>query len=526
LEENKVLIFEYLSQSAIKFGTRKAIVFQDTIISYRELDEYTNRIARFLIGMNVLSNNVGVFMNKSIDSVSAIFGILKSGLTYIPLDIDSPVERIAYIINECNIEILVTDQLGLLKIADQLDLFRDIRIINLSPKQSRYQRYSIEITGKNEIDRQPSTAVEDPGITENNLAYILYTSGSTGRPKGVMLTHKNASTFVNWCIVKLSPGPDDVFSSHAPFHFDLSILDIFVSINAGATLCLIPKGISYFPEAIIKFIEKNKITIWYSVPTALKQMLASKTDLKKRLSSLKIIIYAGEVFSYQALNRLSPLLTDCRVLNFYGPTETNVITYFELPPHFNLTGNVPIGKACPYAEVCIVDEHIQPARKGQLIVRSDTLMQGYWKDEALTSEKIKSISLNGRSDKFYFTGDLVCLDDEDNLVYINRIDQMIKIRGFRVELGEIEGALMKFPGMIETAALPQYDEETGNHIIAFVVHPDKMLSEERCAKHCASLIPAYMIPEKFIFLERLPKTSTGKLDRQLLKNYPTPGGGA
>lgn len=523
-----MLLHQYLEESALRWGDKTAVKYKNESMSYHQLDIFSNQIAHSLLSGGVRPGaTVGLYLAKSMEVVAAIFGILKAGAVYVPIDPDSPPERTRYIISNCRIETMMVDELKLQKLGKNWELFPEKGLLlNLSRNHAAVPQLAPawQVWSREDIEKQ---LVNAPGIeprSEDDLAYILYTSGSTGQPKGVMLTHRNGNVFVEWAANYLGLGADDVFSSHAPFHFDLSIFDLFVSLKLGGTLCLIPPGISYFPDAILRFIFENQLTVWYSVPSALIQLLLLQDDVKEKLKSIKTLIYAGEVFPYSYLNQLAKVLTDAGIYNFYGPTETNVITYYsiKLRPDELLEENVPIGEPCPYARIAIVDEHQQPVgpgTPGELIVNGSSLMKGYWDDPQKSARAIQKVILDGQEDFFYCTGDLVVQRADGNIVYVNRRDNMVKTRGFRVELGEVETALYKHPAILKAAVVAVPDETVGHRLAAFIALQDgAILSPDEMDKHCSRFLPAYMIPEKTIFLPQLPLSANGKIDREKLKS--------
>ncbi|MCX8128560.1 MAG: amino acid adenylation domain-containing protein [Clostridia bacterium] len=522
-----MILQKYLENSAQRYGEKTAVRYRDEAVTYRQLNMLANQVANTLISQGLaVGDKVGLYLSKSIEAVAAIFGILKAGAVYVPLDPDSPLERTRYIISNCSISTIVVDDFKLQKLVKNQELFPEkLLLLNMSKKQPvpSENKNGWKVLSRTEIEDHSINTTDAETLTENDLAYILYTSGSTGQPKGVMLTHLNGSVFVDWAADYLNLRADDIFSSHAPFHFDLSIFDIFVSIKLGATLCLIPPGISYFPDAILKYLYENKITVWYSVPSALIQLLSLKDDLRAKLQSVNTLIYAGEVFPYQYLNKLGEVLTETDVYNFYGPTETNVITYYkvELQKDKPLEENVPIGMPCPYAEIRIVDENMKPVPPGgagELIVNGSSLMSGYWGDAEKSARAVRKVTGEKGEAFFYFTGDWVAEREDGSIIYINRRDNMVKTRGFRVELGEIETALYKHSSVQKASVVAIPDEKIGHRIIAFVdlkkgsrVLPDEM------EKHCEHFLPAYMLPEKIIVLQELPLSANGKIDREKLK---------
>lgn len=520
------LLGDCLTESASGYKNKVAVQWKNNSITYFELDSLTNKIAHIVKTICPAdSNRIGIYIDKSIEAVVAIFGILKAGCTYVPLDPKSPLERISYIINNCQLGILLTETNKLNKLASILPTVPHLKhIVNLTDRNGTEKHTDLNncnyLTGR-DIASASNMYVPPNNASENNLAYILYTSGSTGKPKGVMLTHKNALTFINWAIDYFDVTHNDVLSSHAPFHFDLSIFDIYAAIKTGATLCLVPSGISFFPVSLADFIEKNRITIWYSVPSVLVQMIQHGKINKHDFSSLRAIIYAGEVFQFPYLNQLRKLLPSVEIINLYGPTETNVITCYNLKNSPDeLTDNVPIGVPCPYAEILVVDENNKPVdagKEGELIVRGDSLMEGYWGDHEKTKASIREIVINNTPGYFYLTGDIVTQNADGNIIYKNRRDNMIKTRGFRVELGEIETTLFKNDKIQEAAVVAVPDNEIGSRIKAVVVLKEGLqLDAEDIERFCARFLPAYMIPATIEFRDKLPKNPNGKTDKQAL----------
>lgn len=523
-----MLLQNYLEQNAQQYPDKQAVSFNQDSISYGELNARSNNLAHLLVDQTKgEKRNVGLYFGKSVASISAIFAVLKSGCAYVPLDSDSPLERCGYIISDCAIDVLISDAMNVSKLIENAELLPShLNIILLSGNIKDY----LDDLPKN-WNLFKEAEISDISVRENlpasnessDLAYILYTSGSTGKPKGVMISHRNSMAFVDWCNDYFHFSHEDVFSSHAPFHFDLSILDIFCCVKAGGHLCLLPPGLAYFGDAMADYVERNKITVWYSVPLALNNMLAVGEALKRKLKSIRCLIYAGEVFNYLKLNELLKYLPGCSVYNLYGPTETNVITSFELKVDdtIKLSGNLPIGKPTPFANTRIIDEkgnEVEVGEVGELVVNGDSLMRGYWNDPDKTSEKISALNDGDSVEYFYFTGDLVKQLPDGNMSYVNRKDNMIKTRGFRVELGEIDAALLSCPTIKNAVTVATPDETLGHRITAFIQpetqHP---INEEDIETHLLQIIPTYMLPQQIIFLDELPKNSRGKLDRVALQ---------
>ncbi|HEY3660060.1 MAG TPA: amino acid adenylation domain-containing protein, partial [Candidatus Udaeobacter sp.] len=391
------------------------------------------------------------------------------------------------------------------------------------------------------IDKAPNTAVPVPAFTftdslasqpttpppvkviDQDLAYILFTSGSTGTPKGVMLSHLNALTFINWACDTFGISAADRLSNHAPLNFDLSVFDIFAAIKAGAAISLVPEGLSSFPVQLSSFIQNQGITVWYSVPMVLTMLTRGKLH-ERDLSRLRLVLFAGEVFPIKHLRNLRRMLPQPRMANLYGPTETNVCTWYEVGqiPE-NQTTPVPIGKACANMAVIAIDEAgrpvLAPGQEGLLYARGSNVMQGYYgRPSESAACFISNPFASGRDEKLYCTGDWVIIDEKGNFLLIGRKDHMIKTRGYRVELGEIEAVMVAHPAVNEAVALAIPDEAIGNTIHAVVtINDSNSLTSTELKRHCAEKLPSYMVPEEIEFCETLPRTGTGKIDRQRLQ---------
>jgi amino acid adenylation domain-containing protein len=354
-----------------------------------------------------------------------------------------------------------------------------------------------------------------------DLAFILYTSGSTGRPKGVQLTHLNAVSFVEWCAGTFELRPTDRLSSHAPFHFDLSVFDIFSAVKHGATLVLIGEEIGKRPFELAQLIADRKITVWYSAPSILS-LMAQFGELDSRdYSSLRLVLFAGEVFPVTHLKALVKKWPHSRYFNLYGPTETNVCTSYEVPipvPE-DRTEPMPIGKVCSHLGGIVIDSDgraVEKGAEGELCICGPAVTQGYWN---LPEQSRKSfVDVAGAT--YYRTGDIVREEADGNLRYLGRKDRMIKKRGFRVELGEIEVCLYQHPGVREAAVVALPDDSLGMKVHAHLVcKDDKKPSVIEMKTFCSEHIPVYMIPDRFSFHHALPKTSTDKVDYQTLKAW-------
>jgi len=525
------LLHHLLTESAARFPDKEALRFQGTAVTYQELDQYTNQTARVLQEAGVTrGDRVGFFLNKSPASVVSIFGIMKAGGAYVPLDPAAPAKRHAYITRNCQIEVLLTSSDKLPVVTQFFEAGTPLTHIILLDEGAVGEGIglpeSVRVLSWADIEAESADTVPDVGTIETDLAYILYTSGSTGDPKGVMIAHRTIFTFVNWAFERFQVTADDRVTSHAPFHFDLSTFDLYVTIKAGGTVVLVPEKLSVFPIQVVRLLQNERITLIYMVPSILTMMINYGRLADHDLSNLRTVLFAGEVFPIKYLRQLVELIPHPEFFNLYGPTETNVCTYYHVQPHdleASRTEPVPIGVACDNMEVFAINEDRErvtgPGEEGELWVRGSCVAQGYWGDEEKTA---KGFVLNVHNPHYremaYKTGDIVTLDEDGkNWRLIGRRDHMIKSRGYRIELGEIESALYSHPHIVEAAVIPIPDDIVGNRIKAFIVTDKAVELEAKDIKtHAIQYVPNYMVPEIIEFRDRLPKTSSGKVNRTLL----------
>ena len=521
------LLQQLLQNSAFLEPKKIAIVEKKSTLNYQQLEEKSNQLANYFNELGIKKGDrIGIYISKSIEAVIAIFGILKAGGTYVPLDYNSPVKRISLILEDCGIKVIISNSKKFLKLQSNLSSKLQLQSLILLDKLAEKYKTKLSfsyIIWDEILTKYGKNLNFETNLIEEDLAYILYTSGSTGTPKGVMINHRAALTFINWSYQCFKVKQEDNVSSHAPFHFDLSIFDIFTTIKAGATIVLISPELSIFPRNLIQFIEDKKITIWYSVPSILTQMVLRGNLENAQLKNLRLILFAGEVFPVKYLRQLMKILPSTQFYNLYGPTESNVCTYYHLKeiPDENIL-SIPIGKACENTEILVLteDEEITKTGEiGELCVRSASLMKGYWG----LGEKTKNVLINYFYNmdlgaiNIYKTGDLVREDPQGNYLYLGRKDTMIKSRGYRIEAGEIESVLYSHPEIEEAVIIPIADDEIGNQIKAIIVTKEGIsLTKNQILSFCTKSLPKYMLPSLIEFRSQLPKTSTGKIDRKSL----------
>jgi amino acid adenylation domain-containing protein len=520
------LLHELLSESAARHPDNEAIHFKGQRITYAELEKETNKLAHQLLAVGITKGaRVGIHMNRSISSIVAACGVLKAGGAYVPIDPMSPSERINYLINQCEIKTLLTLHERLKNLRQGLSENSPLKTIIVMDglETSPQPVASARIIDWRDIRDDLEEGAPGVNILDSDLAYILFTSGSTGSPKGVMITHLNSLTFVNSAYEFFKIKKEDKLSNVCPLHFDMCVFDIFVALRAGACIVIVPETTSIFPLKLAETIAKNKISIWNSVPSALS-LLANFTNLDNYdFSSLRLILFAGEIFPLKYLRRLQQSIPRARFCNMYGQTEANSSTYFwadHLPPE--ASGILPIGRSLPNFEVFALDDEgkqiNKPGQEGELYVRASSVALGYWADHEKTEQSFVRNPLRPElNERVYKTGDLVRLDDSRNYVFLGRKDHMIKSRGYRIEIGEIESVLCNHPEVKNAVVIPIPDDLIGNRISVIVVpSTPNRITKSDILKHCSARLPKYMVPEIVEFCDSLPATSSGKVDRKKL----------
>lgn len=523
---NTYLVQQLLSETAARCPRKIALESEGQQLSYGELDQLSSQLAETLRSEGItVGERVAVHLEKSPVAVIAILGILKAGGVYVPIDSRMPAPRAATILADCGVRVLIGSPARSLVIWEHLpsqDRMLNL-LISVEPDQPDTTPDPRVLAWSEALMPRPATEPELQ--TEQNLAYILYTSGSTGRPKGVMINHRAALSFINWAHDQFMVNHEDRVLSQAPFHFDLSVFDLFVTFKAGATLILPPSNIAFAPADYGRFLDQAAISIFYATPAILTTLvLHGKLD-DHAWRHMRLVLFAGDVMPPRHLRQLMQTITGANWFNLYGPTETNVCTFFEVtaPPEPEQI-RIPIGWACANFELLVVDangEQVQDGQEGQLWARGPGLMTGYWGCPQLSAEAFDPNPLQPAlfGDQFYRTGDRVRRETDGNLTFLGRLDNMIKTRGYRVEPEEIERWLLQHPLVTEVAVMPVPDEMAGTLLKAVVAHgtntpPSKRELQRLCAKN----LPDYMIPRFIEFIPTLPKTSTGKLDRALLRN--------
>jgi len=463
-------------------------------VSYISLEQKIQALKRKLINENFDNQKrIGILVANKPICFECIGAIIKSKNVYVPLDFYAPFRRNLYVIqNNCLHALFIETAIY----EEHKNMLPEHHI---NYKEKGYLLISFQ--NVKEVTNIPT-----------DLAYILNTSGSTGKPKGVMIRHENALAFINWAADTFKFNADDKFTSVAPFHFDLSIFDLYVPIKCGGNILFFEPEDIKNPLLLAKHIAEKEITVMYATPTILMLLLRYGKLHKYDFSSLRYVFFAGEVFPIEPLKQLKEKWTHVQFCNWYGPTETNVCTYHEIPATIDdQFVPFPIGKEC-------LPNTTKVEADGELLVSGPLVTPGYWNN----AEKNKlTFTTDEAGIRWYRTGDLVEVNNTGAYVFKGRKDRMIKRRGYRIELDELEHVLRKYTPIETAAIVSKRNNKNIQVIIAYYTlkQDSDHVEKSDLRDHLLSFLPMYMLPDHFQEISTLPKTSTHKTDYQKLALY-------
>ncbi|MFF4761619.1 amino acid adenylation domain-containing protein [Streptomyces sp. NPDC001292] len=476
-------LHQLVADAALRTPDALAVHAADGCVTYRELDALADRYSAALTARGVRpGDRVVLWAGKSTHAVAMMQACLRRGAIYVPVTESNPAARITRIGQGCGCALTVTDAAGAERAAG-----------------SRWTAGTL-VTFE-ELLAEGEGAPPPVGGSPDDPAYILYTSGSTGEPKGVCLSHRNALAFVTWACEQLELGPRDRLANHAPFNFDLSVFDLYAAFHSGAAVYLISQEMAYAPEQLVRYLRRHELTVWYSVPSVLSLMMA-KGGLFDEVPppALRVCLFAGEPFPLPLVQQLRAQWPDVRMFNWYGPTETNVCTSYEVTADDLLRSTpLPIGTVCCGDSTTLVPHE----REGEyeLLISGPTVMLGYWGREPHAGP--------------YPTGDIVRVGEDGNLEYTGRRDHMVKVRGQRVELGEVESVIGAHPAVADAAVLVIGSGlDAALHAVVTKKDPEVPLSLLALKEWSAQRLPSYMILDALHVVDELPRTENGKKDRR------------
>lgn len=522
----RYLLHDVFIDSKNALPGKTAVVMEDgRSVTYDALNALCNRFAAVLkeCKPDVRSSPfVGIMGPVHIESIAAVLGALKIGCAYVPLDEYSPTERLEKIVDNARLDVICVDS-RLYRHHQALFDNAHVKKVILLDGDIPAARTERTVPFQDVI---AASAEEPPVLNQvcDDLAYILHSSGSTGVPKGIMLTHRNARTFTDWMHKEFGITQDDVIASRAPFKFDLSVFDIFNAFQGGATLACFDwnreRDADKKHADYVSMLEKRGATILYTTPSTFISLL-NRGGLAAAKLKLRAIMYAGEPFPPAQLTKVMEALPETRVANIYGPTETNIITYYWVPGPPRTNDPIPLGAVVEDTEILVVSDDRKricaPNELGELWCRGGTVTLGYLGMEEKTKDCLVQSPFHPYPALFWRTGDFGFRDEAGALHYRGRRDHMVKVKGFRIELGEIEIALSQHSALDEFCVVAVPDEKYGNRLYChFSPLKGKAANEDDVKAFLGTKVPEYMIPYQFKKWETLPKTSSGKVDRVLL----------
>lgn len=486
-----------------------AIRHGETTVTYGETAGMVERCAEGLSAVPT-GGRVAFALAKSPHSIVLMLACLLARVPYVPISADAPLPRRRQILADADPALLIVSASSAGQWPDEhFDAFEHAIPARGDDATARYMAPHLAVARR-------ASAVGTS--VASDLAYVLYTSGSTGDPKGVMISAANARSFVDWAARAFPLNPQDQVAQHAALHFDLPVYDVFVSLAAGACLHLIDERTAMFPAAVYRVLRERRITAAYMVPSALNAMAQRSGFARDGLPDLRQLLYAGEEYHVPQLRTLmAGLSPQARIANLYGPVETNVVTWQAIDARTLAADRVPIGRAVPGTDVRVLsDDGALHARlaEGELVVSGPSVSPGYLNDAERTARTRLRAHVDGTDRVYYRTGDFARIDADGVVHFLGRRDGLVKTRGFRVEVGDVEAALAAHPQVLQAAVLPVADPAAGTVLAAHVASlPGAQLTEAALRQWVGERLPSYMVPARITFHGQLPTTSTGKIAR-------------
>ena len=491
--------------NSYKSSEKIAYICNEISITYRELMLYSDRLAKYILQNFEIGNKdaIAVYGHKDFLMLVSFLACTKSGHPYCPMDISFTKNRVEDVlsITDSKFSIFTED----LTVDDKFNILDKKEILDIIYNE-KYDDISNE--GLYEIEPE-------------DIVYIIFTSGSTGKPKGVQITYDNLNNYIDWIHNVVGNGKNKVYLNQAPFSFDLSVMDLYLSLYSESTLFAITKEDQQDFAKLYENLEKSGITNWVSTPSFADMCLSMKEFNSENIKNIEYFLFCGEVLTKKTAQRLNNRFPNAKVINTYGPTEstvcvTDILITDEVIEKYE---TLPLGDVKKGSRIEIRDEDkiLDDGEIGEIVIIGDTVSSGYYKNPVQTE---KAFFVTENNERAYRTGDLGFYK-EGQLFFSNRKDFQVKLNGYRIELGDIESNLLNISGISSCCALPNYDSDNKvKSITAFVVSNEingekeytKFLKEE-----LQKYVPSYMVPKKFKFLDKLPMNNNGKVDRKELQ---------
>jgi len=519
------LIFDQLSFRAQEQGERIAIRVDDREMTFSELDTLHKRVASFLLELGMSKGErIGLIGPKSEAFVATQYGTLRAGGCYVPIDKTFPIERTFQIVEDCQIQTVFADPDNVQRILDAKDTPACLKNVVAWMDTDVASSVSLTVQSFSNIEKYSDTPSEARRPVDTDLAYIMYTSGSTGKPKGVMLSHRNILTYVEWCMAEFKLCPDDIMVNVAPFTFDISGMELFGMAASGAQIILIENQTRI--TTVLDAAQRHKATFMATVPTVIGTMVNNPRVFGRYdLSTLRTIVSGAAVCPPVFMKTLHEHLPQAKLYNLYGPTEATIYCLYHRiddADAIEVDKPLPIGVPFENTEAYVVTPEGAEADRGgegELILRGSHVALGYFGSEEKTSAAFKLFPLLPHlNERVYYTGDVARQDAAGVFHFLGRNDDMVKSRGYRIELNEIDLALSTLADDLDSFAVVAIpDELIENKLVAIVVRKSgSEISEKELKDACKDRLPAYMVPDVVEFRDALPQTSSGKINKKAL----------
>lgn len=497
--KSAVQLVDFAAQS---YGADTAFADAEGEISFCELRKKSRGLAAELMRRAGVGRTspVMVYLPKSIKSIVSFMGIMYASSPYVPMDYSVPLARFAATAKNLHPSAVITDAEGRAR-------------LEAAGTELNILVYDELVSIKAEYNERTAD-----GTTDLDAAYIMYTSGSTGTPKGVTISHRAVLDYTKWIADTFEIDRSSIIGMQSAFHFDNSVFDMFAALYLGCKTVIIPEKLFMYPDMLFEYMSEKKISVIFWVPTVMISAANSGVLESVKVNSLKLILFAGEVMPIKQLNRWIEAYPDCKFVNMYGPTEaTDIVLYYVVDRKFEAGQTLPIGIPCANMKALILNENNEPCKKneqGELCIGGTGIAMGYWNEPELTAKVFVQNPLNNKyRDRIYRTGDLVYEADDGNIMFLGRADSQIKLRGNRIELGDIEAAAAALDNIKSCCCM--FDSE--NEAIVLFLETDEEIVPRRFNTELKKHIPAYMAPQKIWAMPEFPHTPSGKIDRQSLK---------
>lgn len=521
------LLSSYLASSADKFPDKEAITDGRSSLTYRELMDRSNYLASLLVQNGLKTGGfVIISMARRIHVIESIFAVLKAGSVYVPIAPEIPEARKKKIFNNCRPSAAICDIKVLEKfLTENEDTITGCPVFyydNQGRINEAIRNKTLLIDSKSSKGQEQNLLMQ-PQVTPDMPAGVYYTSGTTGEPKGVILTHRNIHEYISWVIDYIGINEKDRLLWTAHYYFDMSLFDIYAPLRAGATICMADEKQLLFPALLVNFAESQKVTVWKGVSSLLMYMARTGAIEPGRLQTLKKIIFSGEVLPTKYLKQWMETFPDKIFINAYGPTEaTGISMYYRVDSMpVSPEEKIPLGKPCENTENFLLDDYLNPVPDGEIgeiFIKGICVAPGYLNNPDQTRKYFIDNPLNpGKGETVYRTGDLARRRPDGNYEFLGRKDDQVKYMGYRIELQDIEQALISLP-YVNDAAVILTETDNLPELQAFIDAARTDITLQQISQDLNQLLPGYMIPRQIHLINKIPRSANGKVDRQALKS--------